>query len=260
MGDKRIYIIIMSIFVYVMYKYMNKNKKISYSLLNVNDNSQDHLENNNNIYHTQNIPREHVLMDDNNIYYQSHIIRKDTMDADPGNANLYFAGLDQNKPYRAWTTMDVSSQPSFYRSDFVSDTLGMKQFYDDANDFHLKPLTNDMKRNRILRLKENNRPSKYPNDKCYFTKDNVNQCDFHNTYRKVPYSLFNVNDNGDSVNQPIKNVSLNNVNGEDYYTNEYVSDKPMNGGGIFRNRKRNIVRGSSHINEVPGSVLTEQLI
>jgi len=35
---------------------------------------------------------------------------------------------------------------------------------------------------------------------------------------------------------------------------------PMNGGGIFRNRKRNIVRGSTPVNEVPGSVLTEQLI
>ena len=85
MDDNLIYIIIMSIFVYVMYKYMNKNKKVSYKLLNIKDNSQDYLENNNNIYHHLNIPREQVLIDDDNIYYQQHIIRKDTMNADPGN-------------------------------------------------------------------------------------------------------------------------------------------------------------------------------
>ena len=64
MDDNWIYIIIMSIFVYVMYKYMNKNKKISYSLLNVNDNSQDHFEYDN-IYHSENIPLKQDSIDDN---------------------------------------------------------------------------------------------------------------------------------------------------------------------------------------------------
>ena len=195
----------------------------------------------------------------NDVYYVPEIIRKDTMQANDINSDLYFTGDSDDTPYRAWSTVDVMSLPQFYRSDFKTQMLGMKNFYDMNNEFHSKPLTKKMLSNQILRNQKHNQPLRYPNSHCYITKDNVNQCDFKNSYRKAPYSLLNVNVNGDSVYQPIRKRSIENVGDQDYVTRQYFQDEPMNGAGIFRNHGNgNVVHANQGFEEQPSSVLKEQ--
>lgn len=68
------------------------------------------------------------------IYSKRNVIRKDTMNASPiGTENLAFIYADTSTLYHAWTTKDLSSTPSFYKSDFKTDLLGMKNFYDKNN-------------------------------------------------------------------------------------------------------------------------------
>lgn len=186
------------------------------------------------------------------IYYVPEYLKKDTMNANPiGTENLYSAGTihDIHKPYRAWTTLDVSSTPSFYRSDFKTDMLGMKQFHDSENKFYLKPLKQG---------KPVYRPKVFPNKRCYVNADGVPVCDFLNRRPTTPYSLYNVNDRGFSVNQPIYGQQIDQVNGDDYVSLKYVKDKPMNGGAIYRNRRGKPVRASSPSNEEPSPLFKEQ--
>lgn len=88
-----------------------------------------------------------------NKYYTKDIIPKDNMIPNPnGTENLYIADNNLNKPYNAWCTTDLSSLPSYYRSDFTSQKLDLKQFYDENYKFRTKPLTKKMKSNKILIL------------------------------------------------------------------------------------------------------------
>ena len=231
-----IYLVFFLIIVFITYNYLYKGVRKSRKILINNKMNHDYS------------------------YFIPDILRKDTMNADPGNSNLYFTGDDEDTPYRAWSTVDVASVPSFYRSDFKTDMLGMKNFYDNSNDFHTKPVKPGTKSNKILRNASKNRPKRYPNVNCTYTKDNVNQCDFMGSYRKAPYSLNNINNNGKSVFQPIKSVSVENVNGEDYYSSKYKADPPMNGGNIFQNKNGYNVVGSSSVNEMPANVIQEQLL
>tara|TARA_B110001469_G_C9607561_1_gene302136 strand:- start:753 stop:1427 length:675 start_codon:yes stop_codon:yes gene_type:complete len=179
----------------------------------------------------------------NTKYYNPQWIKKDTMNYNPiGTENLHIVEDDLTKPCRAWTTQDVSSTPSFYKSDFKTDLLGMKKFYDDENKFHSNLVKHD---------KPIYNPKMYPNKHCYINSDGIPECDFLNIRNETPYSLYNVNERGQSVNQPILSDSVQNVNGDEYLSLNYVKDKPMNGGGIFRNRNKKIVRGSNQVNEVP---------
>tara|TARA_Y100000768_G_C23860601_1_gene625492 strand:+ start:502 stop:885 length:384 start_codon:yes stop_codon:yes gene_type:complete len=72
-----------------------------------------------------------------NLHNKRNVIRKDTMNASPiGTENLAFIYADTSTLYHAWTTKDLSSTPSFYKSDFKTDLLGMKNFYDKNNVYY----------------------------------------------------------------------------------------------------------------------------
>lgn len=228
-----IYLLILVGFVLVFYKYTSKSK---HSII-VNPRYRIHQLSDKN---------QSQLSDLSDIYYHPQIIRKDTMNANPiETENLYFTGDHSEKPYRAWTTMDLSSTPSFYRSDFETDLLGMKNFHDKQNKYHSKPI----KQNKPCMKKK-----MYPNQKCYVNSMGVPVCDFFNRNQETPYSLYNVNERGQSVEQPVVNDSVQTVNGEEYQSLHYIRDKPMNGGILYKNKRGGLVKASSQQNESPAPI------
>ena len=94
----------------------------------------------------------------------------------------------------------------------------------------------------------------YPNKQCYINSDGVAVCDFTNQRNETPYSLYNVNERGKSVNQPIYDDSIENVNGNEYLSLKYVKDKSMNGGILYKNKRGGLVKASSQTNESPATI------
>lgn len=79
-------------------------------------------------------------------------------------------------------------------------------------------------------------------------------CDFFNRNQETPYSLYNVNERGQSVEQPVVNDSVQTVNGEEYQSLHYIRDKPMNGGILYKNKRGGLVKASSQQNETPAPI------
>lgn len=86
-----------------------------------------------------------------NIYYKPVLIPKDTMNSDPGNKN-YYKVSECNLPNKAWSDKSNVNNPIFYKSDFNTNMLGMKHFYDINNKYHSKPIDNKLKTTRKFML------------------------------------------------------------------------------------------------------------
>jgi hypothetical protein len=236
---KYVMILIVLVLLYLFYIH-NKNNK----LIDVNKIGLNLL----NMYNYDNIPVK------NNNYYEVELIKKDTMGKNNINTDSYYVydnNLDQ--PYTAWSDEKSFSSPNYYKRVLNDYKIGNEIHYDDSN----KLLINS--RNSILSGKNNN-VKKYPNSKCYIDKNNVNVCDFYNTYKKVPYSLYNVNNNGEPVQKKIINTSISNVSNDLYNTLNYEDDKVQNGGNFYKNVNNNNVSGSNKVNENNSVNINEQVV
>ena len=208
--------------------------------------------NNNNIKHRLNknyLLNNYNFVNDNNNKnnYKIDIIRKDTMGGNFKDEYLHYNGKDLDKPYTAWTDEKSFSSPNYYNRALNGYKIGSELHYDDANKLHINSET----------LK--NPVKKYPSSKCYIDVNNVNVCDFRGKHKKVPYSLFNVNDNGDPVYKNIVSEGIDKVNNENRKTLNYQYDKVENGGPFLKG-SNNLIYASVPQNEKNGSSLNEQIV
>lgn len=126
--------ILIFIIIIIIYLYANNKSNINKRYINV-------------------VPTNNQLLNNKlkDIYYKSTFIPKDSMNSNPGNKN-YYKVSECNKPYKAWTDNIDVNNPIYYKSDFNTNMLGMKHFYDLNNKFHLKPLDNKLTTTRKFYL------------------------------------------------------------------------------------------------------------
>lgn len=183
---------------------------------------------------------------DNKNYYKLNLIRKDTMGGDFKDEYLHYYDNDLEKPYTAWSDDKSYGSPNYYKRAFNGYKIGSEIHYDNANRLFVN---SDKVKNPVKR---------YPNNKCYIDVNGVNVCDFYGTDKKVPFSLFNVNDNGNSVYQPIISEGVDTVSNELHKTLNYKNDKVKNGAPFYK--KNNLIYGGSEKNENPRANVNEQVI
>jgi len=121
-------LILVFIIIIFIYLYININSKVNHRYINIVPEINNEFIDNNQI---------------KDVYYKSIFIPKDTMNSDPGNKN-YYKVSECDKPYKAWSNKSDVNNPIYYKSDFNTNMLGMKHFYDLNNKFHLKPIDNKL--------------------------------------------------------------------------------------------------------------------
>ena len=179
-----------------------------------------------------------VQNDKNPIYYNPSAYKKDFMSPNPlGTTEYNFAEFNDDKTSYAWTDNNVSQHPAFYRSEFSDEKTNVGEFFDKTNQFHDKTSSHST----------NNLP-----DRCFLDKDDNIVCNFNDRLQNIPPSLINTKDKNDVLNKisgsnitkNIKDISVDNINGNNYSTYQYNNEKVMNGAKLFKG-----VSGSSCSNE-----------
>lgn len=177
--------------------------------------------------------------DPNPIYYNPSFYKSDFISPNPiGSTEFSEASFDSvNTTINAWSDKNISQHPSFYRSEIKDEKTNIGKFFDKNNMFHDKTSV----------YSTNNLP-----DRCFLDKDNNVRCNFNDRLQNIPPSLIDTeskNDvlnkiSGSNITKNIKDISVDNINGNNYSTYQYNNEKVMNGAKLFKG-----VSGSSCSNE-----------
>lgn len=166
------------------------------------------------------------------------IVKEDTLSPNPiGTTEYKF--IDEN-PKFAWSDINVSQHPEYYKSNFTDELTNIGGFFDNDDDNSYHDRTSP-------------RSSTFLPDRCFMNQNNEILCKYNNRLQNIPPTLIEDKLNNQVLNsigqgngdifKSVEESNIKSVNGNSYQTWDYENEKTING-GLFGN-----LEASDNVNE-----------